>query len=82
MRVRLIVKLAETVNGLDLSHCHEGDIIELGAGDAAMLIREGWAEPVENPQTNTGHAVLPPSAASVANDRPQPSSKRRRRLQP
>jgi hypothetical protein len=79
MRVRLIMKLAETVNGLDLSHCHEGDIIELSAGQAAMLIREGWAEHVDNAQTTTGHAVLPPSAAGVAEDRP--SSKPRRRRQ-
>jgi hypothetical protein len=81
MRVRLIVKLAETVNGVDLSLCHEGDVIELSAGHAAMLIREGWAEHVDNAQTTTGHAVIPPSTASVAEDRPLPSSKPRRRRQ-
>lgn len=44
MLVRLTVKLAEVVNGLDLSHCAEGDVIDVTERDAAMLIAEGWAE--------------------------------------
>lgn len=45
MFVRLKVKLAEVVNGLDLSHCVEGDVIETSDRDGAMLIAERWAEP-------------------------------------
>ena len=45
MLVRLKVKLAEMVNGLDLSHCVEGDVIDVGNRDGEMLIAERWAEP-------------------------------------
>lgn len=46
MRVRLLRKLATFLNGLDLSHVNVGDVFDLPERDAAMLIREGWAEPV------------------------------------
>ncbi len=45
MLVRLKVKLAEVVNGVDVSHCREGDVIEVSRADGKMLIAEGWAEP-------------------------------------
>jgi hypothetical protein len=44
MLVRLKVKLAERVNGLDLTHCVEGDVIDVVDQDGRMLIAEGWAE--------------------------------------
>ena len=45
MLLRLNVKLAEVVDGLDLSHCAEGDIIDVSDRDAALLLAEKWAEP-------------------------------------
>jgi hypothetical protein len=51
VRVRLLKKLAEKLNGVDLSECKVGDIIELSNALAAMLIREGWAEHIVNPST-------------------------------
>ena len=44
MLVRLAKKLAEMIDGIDLSHCAEGDVIELAERDARLLIAEGWAE--------------------------------------
>jgi hypothetical protein len=44
MLVRLRVKLAEMVNGVDLSHCNEGDVIDVSDQDGTMLIAEKWAE--------------------------------------
>lgn len=44
MTVRLIKKLADVVNGIDVSDCSEGDVIELPTHHAEMLIAEGWAE--------------------------------------
>ena len=44
MLVRLTTKLAEIVNGLDLSHCDEGDVIEVHDLDGKMLLAEGWGE--------------------------------------
>ena len=44
MRVRLTRKLADEVDGIDLSHDHVGDIIDLSMREAGTLIAEGWAE--------------------------------------
>jgi hypothetical protein len=46
MRVTLTVKLAEVVEGVDLSECEEGEIVELLDSEARLLIAGGWAEPV------------------------------------
>ena len=46
MLVHLKVKLAEVVDGVDLSHFDEGDVIELSEADGQLLLAEGWAEPV------------------------------------
>lgn len=37
-----------TLNGLDLSGMKVGDIVFLPERDAVMLIREGWAEAVDD----------------------------------
>ena len=46
MKVRLTKKLAEMVDGIDISACVEGDVIELSERRAELLIAEAWAEPV------------------------------------
>lgn len=46
MRVRLTRKLAECVDGVDLSRSREGDVLDLSPHDASLLISEQWAEPV------------------------------------
>jgi hypothetical protein len=43
MQVRLVRKLAARVNGLDLTRHNVGDVFDLPARDARMLIAEGWA---------------------------------------
>jgi len=45
MKVRLTKKLAEQLDGIDVSDCQEGDLLELSAHDAAMLVEECWAIP-------------------------------------
>jgi hypothetical protein len=47
VRVRLIRKFAECLNGVDLSKHRVGDSLDLCPKDARMLVAEGWAEPVE-----------------------------------
>ena len=44
--IRLTRKVAHVLNGIDLSHCDEGDVIELITSHAEFLIREGLAEAV------------------------------------
>jgi hypothetical protein len=55
MLVRLTAKLAEVVDGLDISHCVEGDVLELSDRDGAMLIAEGWAETVSEDEVPSCH---------------------------
>ena len=43
MKVRLIKKLAECLDGVDLSHHRVGDLLDLQSREAELLIAEGWA---------------------------------------
>lgn len=47
MKIRLIRKLAEYVNGIDVSRHSVGDLLDLPEHDARMLVAEGWAMPAE-----------------------------------
>ncbi len=57
MRVRLIRKLAECIDGVDLSRTKTGDLLELSPYDAKLLISERWAEAVAGP-AETRHATV------------------------
>jgi hypothetical protein len=43
MKVRLIRKLAQLMNGVDVSNHEVGDIIDLPPRKGRMLVAEGWA---------------------------------------
>jgi hypothetical protein len=43
MKVRLMKKLAERLDGIDVSARQEGDVLELPSRDAKMLVEERWA---------------------------------------
>ena len=45
MRVRLIKKFAEKIDGVDLSGRSVGDLLNLKPSDAKLLIAEQWAIP-------------------------------------
>jgi hypothetical protein len=47
IRVRLTRKLAEAIDGVDLSGRGVGDTFQLRAEDARLVIAEGWAVRVE-----------------------------------
>jgi hypothetical protein len=68
MLVRLTAKLAEVVNGVDLSPYCEGDVVELPAREAEMLIAERWAERVPDPRVRPPPAWRP-DARAIASDR-------------
>jgi hypothetical protein len=44
MFVRLTKKLADVLNGIDLSHSREGDVVDLPDRHALLLVADGWAE--------------------------------------
>jgi hypothetical protein len=45
MKVHLLKKLAERVDGIDLRAHHEGESFELPPTDASLLLAERWAVP-------------------------------------
>jgi hypothetical protein len=47
MRIRLLRKLAEVMDGIDLSRYEEGDEVNLPQQSAELLIAEGWGEPID-----------------------------------
>jgi hypothetical protein len=61
MKVRLRRKLADFLDGVDVSHVREGDIIDLSEREAALLILEGWATRVDS-------AITGGADSSQAND--------------
>jgi hypothetical protein len=46
-RIRLIRKLADMLNGINLSKLQVGDVAVVPEATAVMLVREGWAELAE-----------------------------------
>lgn len=54
--VRLTRKYAEKIDGVDLSRNQVGDLLDLSARDAHMLIAEGWAAPCEQGPCEQGRA--------------------------
>jgi hypothetical protein len=48
--VRLTRKLADAIDGIDLSSRQVGDRLPLHQDEARVLIAEGWAEPVPDPE--------------------------------
>jgi hypothetical protein len=57
MWVRLTRKLADFVDGVDVSDRRVGDLFELPTVEAHLLIAEGWAQP--HIPSNKGRGVRP-----------------------
>jgi len=55
MKVRLTRKLAESIDGIDLSKAREGDTLDLSPREALTLIAEGWALPVHGSERDRAH---------------------------
>jgi DNA replication initiation complex subunit (GINS family) len=58
LRVRLTCKLANKLDGIDVSDVRVGDVVDLPDADATVLIKERWAEavahlPVESAESNS-----------------------------
>jgi len=55
MRVRLTRRLAESIDGIDLSRRSVGDLIDLSQPDAKVLMAEGWATLADEEPANDAH---------------------------
>ncbi len=49
MWIRLVRKLADHLDGIDVSSYNEGDILDLPRAEAGLLIAEQWALPFRGP---------------------------------
>jgi hypothetical protein len=63
--IRLTRKLAATLNGLNVSNVSVGEVIDVSGADAAMMVAEGWAEPISPIDDRSGD----PGRMAVASDR-------------
>ena len=56
MKVRLMKKLADQLDGIDVADRREGDILDLPSREAKMLVEERWAmvERREHSAADTG----------------------------
>jgi hypothetical protein len=69
MRVRLVRKLADLLDGVDVSGHRSGDILELSRHDAELLIAERWAEPEAGATREGGYARRAEDRARAEVDR-------------
>ena len=46
LRILLIRKLANYIDGIDLMPFSVGDVLDMPLYEASLLMAEGWAEPV------------------------------------
>ena len=73
IKVRLIRKLADVINGVDLTRRAPGDVFEIPGREAELLIAEGWAiahdDGVEN-RHNALDAEPTPAARERADHAP------------
>jgi len=70
--VRLTKKLADCLDGVDLAGRHVGDLLDLPAREARLLIAEHWATPAERRRTQGAAPGV--ERRAVANDR-EPSNR-------
>jgi hypothetical protein len=62
MRVKLIRKFANAINGIDLTNVRVGDVVDMKPHHAALLVAEGWAEELAPEQTQSRPADKSSSA--------------------
>jgi hypothetical protein len=72
VRVRLLRKLADRLDGIDVSGYDEGDVLDLPRAQAQLLIAERWALPFHGARPSREmRATSAPHQRTVAADRLQ-----------
>ena len=75
MRVRLVKKLAEMIDGIDLKYRQVGDLLDVSPHEARLLFAEQWAVPAQQRRRQYGSGTL--HTRAVAAERPRPSKPKR-----
>ena len=65
IQVRLVRKLADRINGLDVSQYHVGDVFEVPSHTALMLMGEGWGVPLDSPILRSRDITRPVPASDM-----------------
>jgi hypothetical protein len=78
MRVRIVRKLADQVDGIDLSGRHVGDVIELPEPDARVIVAEQWAIPARRRADGPVAPAPQPDAERNGDGASSPRTDRRR----
>jgi hypothetical protein len=76
MKIRLTKRFAKFIDGIDLSRAAAGEVLDLSSREAALLILEGWAAPIDE---DTARRVMVSEERHEAADRPRASRKPARR---
>ena len=66
LRIRLVKKLAEVINDVDLTDRTVGEVFECQPRDARMLLLEGWAVLINRPSGDLKE-LSPPENGSLEN---------------
>jgi hypothetical protein len=67
MKIQLVRKLADHLDGIDVSGYQEGEVFELPLREAELLVAEGWALPFYGPSANeVRSASVAPDLATAA----------------
>src|SRR5262245_65590624 len=66
MRIQLVRKLADHLDGIDVTAYREGDVFELSVREAELLIAEGWAVPIVDGVYEVRGESAPPELAMAA----------------
>jgi hypothetical protein len=74
VQVRLVRKLAERIDGVDLSRRFAGQVFSLPADQARLLIAEQWAELHSSSASPPAYLTATPSSAACLPPGPQPPS--------
>jgi hypothetical protein len=69
MQIQLVRKLANHLDGIDVSAYQQGDVLELPRRDAELLIAEGWATAYCGPPAREVRDVSAPPQLATAADR-------------
>jgi hypothetical protein len=64
MRVIVVRKLADRVDGIDLTHCDVGDVLDLAEPDARAIVAERWAVPARR-RSDSATSSIPPSLSDA-----------------
>jgi hypothetical protein len=60
VKVHLTRKFAQRINGIDLSSVQAGDYIDVTEHEAEILMKEGWASPVDTADDRKRRPKVPP----------------------